>query len=123
MTRRRTKGDLRRQMKKSQAQELGTSTQVGGRIMPASGSRRGMKGDARVIGELRIENKFTEAKQWPLKLDDLKLIASRASGGEIPVLQLDYRQPPRTQRYAVVRWSDLLALLEAAEVIGAGDKG
>jgi hypothetical protein len=110
-------------MKKSQAQELGTSTQVGGRIMPASGSRRGMKGDARVIGELRIENKFTEAKQWPLKLDDLKLIASRASGGEIPVLQLDYRQPPRTQRYAVVRWSDLLALLEAAEVIGAGDKG
>ena len=110
-------------MKKSQAQELGTATQVGGRIMPASGSRPGMKGDARVIGELRVENKFTEAKQWPLKLEDLKLIASRARGGELPVLQLDFRQPPRTQRYAVVRWDDLVMLLEAAEALGVDDKG
>ena len=81
-----TKKDKR----KSRKQELRIAEDIGGRRQPGSGNQAHAKGDVRKKGEFRIEAKFTRAKQFTLKREELDKINGECSYGEKPVFQIDF---------------------------------
>lgn len=67
------------------------------------------KGDVKVPGVLRDENKTTGARSFSLKLDDLKKVASAAKRDEIPVLTISFEDNLH-QQYRVLRDADFMEL-------------
>lgn len=82
---------------------------LGGSTQPASGALPGRKGDGRVFDKLRVEAKFTQAKEYKLQLSELNKIAGECEGNERPLVVVDFREK-RTgkliSRFAVLRMSD-----------------
>jgi len=77
----------------SKKQERRVAEGVGGRAQCGSGALPGNKGDGRVYGRLRIENKFTTKKSYSVKRSDLDKIRAECQGRETPVFQIDFRDP------------------------------
>lgn len=87
--------------KRSQAQEKRAAKREGGYVQPASGALSGAKGDVRAPG-IRMECKFTRAKSFSLKLEELMKIEGEANANEKPVFEIEFQgvHPPR--RYVVL---------------------
>jgi translation elongation factor EF-Tu-like GTPase len=76
--------------KRAKKQEKDAATRFRGYGTPASGSRD-VKGDVRVKGKARIECKTTKNKSFSVTLEMARKIEEAAlSGGEIPVLLVEY---------------------------------
>ena len=110
--------DRRRAMKarkkRSQKQELQIAGQFDGRTQPGSGAMPWAKGDVRKKGVFRIEAKFTEAKSYSLKLEDLEKIEAECEGAEKPIFIIDYLENGTRSlrgRYAVLTDTHLEELL------------
>ena len=75
---------------------------MGAKRQKASGSLSGAKGDIRKVGVLRGECKFTRAKSFSLKLEELKKIELEVGAGENPAFFIEFQcqQPPK--RYVVL---------------------
>jgi hypothetical protein len=67
------------------------------------------KGDIKVPGLLRDENKTTAKRSFSLKLDDLRKVAAAAKGDEMPVMTISFEDNLQ-QQYRVIRDSDFLEL-------------
>ncbi len=83
-----TKKRLRRASQK-QEREI---ERVGGRAQSGSGSKVGNKGDGRVRGRYRIENKFTQASSFRVTLAELRKIRSECEGLEVPVFDVQFKE-------------------------------
>ncbi len=66
--------------------------ELGGNAQPGSGSRPGYKGDGRIRGRYRIENKFTTTGSFRVELADLIKIRSECTGLEVPVFEIQFRE-------------------------------
>jgi len=113
----RRKHKFKKNKRRSLQQEVDIMEELGGRTQPGSGNQPGAKGDVRKKGELRVEAKFTEANSYSLALDDLYKIAGEASFGELPLFVIDFLEPGKRSlkdRFAVVHFTDLKGLLDAA---------
>lgn len=84
-----TKKDKRR----SQELERRTAKKLDARTQPGSGNQDHAKGDVRKKGSLRLEHKFTRAKQYILKREELDKINGECAYGEKPVFQIDFLNP------------------------------
>lgn len=83
----------------------------GARRVPQSGAGY-LKGDGKGENYL-VQAKTTEKRSYSLKLADLRKATAEAHTEErIPVTQLQFEAGD--ERYAVLRWQDFTALLEAA---------
>lgn len=90
-------------------QERSTAEALGGSRQTGSGARRGHKGDGRVFGRFLIENKFTQAKEFRLKLADLRKARAECTGQEVPVFNVQFREPHTLMvldNWALVPWSE-----------------
>lgn len=88
-------------------QERATAEALGGHRQSGSGARRGYKGDGRVEGKFRIENKMTRAESMRVHLSDLRKIRSECSNQEVPVFEFDFRDRHTLQakeKWALVPW-------------------
>lgn len=75
---------------RSKKQEKELSERIGGRRVPASGSRE-EKGDVRKRGVLRIEAKTTQNKSFSVTLDMVDKIESAALAcGELPIIVVEF---------------------------------
>lgn len=93
--------------------ESETAEALGGRRTPASGAGD-TKGDGRVQGRFRIENKTTAAKGYRLTKDTLQKIDDAARPyGERPILivQFEQRLGPH-KRFAILEYNDFLELVD-----------
>jgi len=93
---------------RSTRQEKYNAKQEGGQVTVNSGAMDD-KGDVKVPGVLRDENKTTGARSFSLKLDDLKKVASAAKRDEIPVLTISFEDNLH-QQYRVLRDADFMEL-------------
>lgn len=89
----------------SQQQEKRAAADLGGRTQAASGgTRMGGGGDVRVMGDVKVECKVTEASVFVIKkseLDKIRLEAAKTL--EEPIMQFAFRDKTgRLDRYAVV---------------------
>lgn len=76
--------------KRAKKQEKSWASRTGGKLTPASGARD-VKGDVRVKGVLRLENKTTQNKSFSVTLDMVRKIeAAAASGGEVPAIVVEF---------------------------------
>jgi len=107
----RVKSKSRTTRARSSRQEKYNAKAVGGRVTANSGAL-GEKGDVRVPGLLRDENKTTKHRSFSLKLADLERIAAQAEGDEIPVLTICFEDDLRKQ-YRVISDAWFHQLLEA----------
>lgn len=83
-----------RQLRKaSQRQELETASLIGGRRQKASGACVGSKGDVRLAGVLRGEEKLTKAGSITIKREWLDKIRSECTGREKPFLHVRFINP------------------------------
>lgn len=105
-----TGGPSRQRLRKAATkQERETAEALGGRRQTGSGARRGHKGDGRVFGRFRIEDKFTQAKEFRLKLTELWKARSECAGREVPVFNVQFREPNTLKvldSWALVPWSE-----------------
>lgn len=76
----------------SMKQEQKSAEALGGRRQTGSGSRVGHKGDGRVRGRYRIENRFTTAQSHPVKLADLRKIRAECEGLEVPIYDVQFKE-------------------------------
>ena len=74
----------------SKKQERRIAEGVGGKAQTGSGSRPGYKGDGRVAGRFRIENKLTFKDSYRVTLADLHKIRSECDGFETPVFEVEF---------------------------------
>lgn len=72
------------------------------------------KGDARKVGELRVECKTTGSKAYNLKLEEIIKIQSEAiSGGdEYWAMQIEFQGQYTNRKVAVIDWSEYMHLIE-----------
>lgn len=88
-------------------QERRVAESLGGHRQTGSGARRGYKGDGRVDGRFRIENKMTRAESMRVSLKDLQKIRSECEGLETPVFEVEFRDKhtlrPK-EKWALVPW-------------------
>ena len=111
--------------KTSLKQEVEVCELLGARTQPGSGNQPGAKGDGRRKGELRIEAKFTKARSYSLKLEELDKLMGEAAQGELPVFVIDYLDPGTSKlrdRYAVLPFSDAQELIELRREKNAATK-
>lgn len=90
-------------------QERETAEALGGKRQTGSGARQGHKGDGRVRGLFLIENKFTQAKEFRLKLAELRKLRAECTGQEVPVFNVQFREPETLKvldSWALVPWSE-----------------
>ncbi len=74
----------------SPKQEARTAKEFGGHVTIGSGNKH-MKGDVRIPGLARIENKCTSKKSFSITIDMIKKLRDNAIGyGEIPIIQIDF---------------------------------
>ena len=86
--------------RRSDRQEHSNAREVGGRVTANSGAGRD-KGDVKVPGLLREEDKTTTKVSYVLKLDDLRKVAAAARGDEIPIMRIAF-EDDLNQQYVVV---------------------
>jgi uncharacterized Zn finger protein (UPF0148 family) len=91
-------------------QEKRVAKELDARQTIASGQTPIDKGDIR-SDVVRVECKYTDAKSYTLKADDLTKIASQATGEQIPLFYVEFRKAG--DAYYVVPEHWFLALLEA----------
>ncbi len=82
----------KRLKKASMKQERESAEAVGGRRQSGSGARPGHKGDGRVRGRYRFENRLTTAASHTVKLADLRKIRSECEGLEVPIYDLQFKE-------------------------------
>ena len=71
-------------------QEAETAKRLGGRVVRGSGCGS-EKGDARVEGVIRVENKTTRAKSFSVTREMIAKIESAAlSAGEVPAMEIEF---------------------------------
>ena len=94
--------------RRSDRQEGHNARRVGGCVTANSGAGRD-KGDVKVRGLLREEDKTTQKASYVLKLDDLRKVSAAAQGDEIPIMRIAFEDDLR-QQYVVVSgdWFQLL---------------
>lgn len=88
-------------------QERKRAEELGGRRQTGSGARPHAKGDGRVEGRFRIENKMTRAASTRIELKDLKKIRSECEGTEVPVFEVEFRDKQTLEtkeKWALVPW-------------------
>lgn len=76
--------------RRSQRQERELAEATGARQQKASGSLPWAKGDVRLRGSFLAECKFTRAKSYSMKLQDLNKIRGECSSDEVPVLDVTF---------------------------------
>ena len=76
----------------SMQQEQQSVEALGGRRQAGSGARPGYKGDGRVRGRYRIENKLTTASSHRVKLSDLRKTRAECEGLEVPVYDIQFKE-------------------------------
>lgn len=76
----------------SMKQETACAESVGGQRQKGSGNLSWNKGDGRVRGRYRIENKFRTAASITVKLADLQKIRAECVGLEVPVFDILFRE-------------------------------
>lgn len=89
----------------SKLQDKAVMERLGGRVQPASGSLGGNKGDGRVFGRFRVETKYTVNDTYRLDVRELFKIAGEATGTEVPVMVIDFKEPGSARvrgRFAIV---------------------
>lgn len=103
-------GPSRQRIKRaSMQQEEETARALGGHRQTGSGARPGYKGDGRVMGRFRIENKFTTAKEFRLKLAELRKIRAECSGQEVPVFDVQFKDKDTLKlidHWVLVPWNE-----------------
>lgn len=90
--------------------------ELGGRIMPGSGSKSGYKGDGRVFDRARVEMKETFSRTFAMTRDILNKIRGECSGKEEPVVVVDFKDKAtgRTEdRWAIIEFKVLKRFLDA----------
>lgn len=88
-------------------QERRTAEALGGHRQTGSGARRGYKGDGRVEGRYRIENKMTRAASVRVHHSDLQKIRAECAAGEVPVFEVEFREKSTLRvkdKWAMVPW-------------------
>jgi hypothetical protein len=80
----------KRDKKHSTKQDLRMAARTGGRLQPGSGNQDDAKGDVRVKGKYRIEDKFTRAASFSLTREILSKIRGECEHGEKPVLGIEF---------------------------------
>jgi hypothetical protein len=83
----------RRLRKRIRREERETAEMVGGYAQKASGALLSAKGDIRVKGKLRGEEKSTEKKSFILKREVLDKIRGECVGTERPFVMIRFRNP------------------------------
>jgi hypothetical protein len=99
-------------------QERRTAEGLGGYRQTGSGARRGYKGDGRVEGRYRIENKMTRASSTVVRLSDLQKIRGECSTGEVPIFEVEFRERGTLRpldKWALVPWDAWERLANAAD--------
>jgi len=72
-------------------QERRIAESLGGHRQSGSGARPGYRGDGRVEGKFRIENKMTRSASIRIPLADLRKIRSECGSGEVPLYEIEFR--------------------------------
>jgi hypothetical protein len=75
---------------------------MGAQRQKASGSLSGAKGDIRKTGSMRGECKFTRARSYSLKLDELMKIEREAAAGEQPAMFIEFQCQHPPKRFVVI---------------------
>jgi hypothetical protein len=93
---------------RSDRQEKRTAKKYSGQRTLNSGAMDD-KGDVKVAGKYRFEDKTTRGRSYVLKLDDLRKLARQARGDEMPVLKVCF-EDNLDQQYCVIPqdWFDQL---------------
>jgi hypothetical protein len=90
---------------------------VGARVQPGSGNQPGAKGDSRLRGKLRIENKDSYSNQFILRLAVLHKIMGECGPGEKPAVVVTFMEPhthrPR-ERWSIIPHTDWEEYVNAA---------
>ena len=81
---------------RSHRQESHNARAVGGRLTVNSGAGRD-KGDVKLPGRLREEDKTTLKASYVLKLDDLRKLQAAAQGDEMPIMRIAFGDDLRSQ--------------------------
>jgi uncharacterized Zn finger protein (UPF0148 family) len=98
--------------KQADKQEQRVAKQVGGRQTIASGQTPVDKADVR-SETVRVECKYTDKKSYSLKAADLAKVASQATGDQMPLFYVEFRE--HGEAYYVVPEHWFLQLLELYE--------
>lgn len=74
---------------RARVQEAATAKRIGGRQTRASGAKN-EKGDVRLKGFVRIENKTTKAASYGVSMETVQKLEDAVVGaGEVPILQVE----------------------------------
>lgn len=90
-------------------QERTVAESLGGHRQTGSGARPRHKGDGRVEGKFRIENKMTRTESIRVPLSDLRKIRAECSPGEVPIYEVQFRDKHTLavkEQWALVPWSE-----------------
>lgn len=98
--------------KRSRAQEKRVAAREGGRRQPGSGSAEGFEGDVRITGKYRGECKFTRARSFSLKLEELLKLERQAGARELPAFDIEFQGVNPHRRYVVLPEWAFDALME-----------
>jgi len=103
--------DRRRRVRTSQKLEQGLARDVGGRTQPGSGNQDA-KDDVRVIGEWRLEHKYTDSvRSYTLLVEDLAAVVRHANLAlEWPGLVLTFRKLAR--KFVIIPYEIFLEMVE-----------
>jgi hypothetical protein len=101
--------------KRSEDQERRAAGRYGGRVQPASGALDHCKGDLRDKGVSRGECKFTLAKSYSIKLEELRKIESEVKGDEVPFLEIEFQGVHPSKRYVILPDWAFQSLLQKKE--------
>lgn len=100
-------------------QERRCAEELGGHRQTGSGAVRGIKGDGRVFGKYRIENKSTTSKSFDLKLSDLQKIRSHCAGLEVPIFEVEFQEKITfrpIEKWALVPWDEWVRRTRESDV-------
>lgn len=98
-------------------QERTVAESIGGRRQTGSGAVKHLKGDGRVEGKYRIENKMTTGLSLRVPLSDLTKIRSECVGAEQPIYEVEFKEKGTLRsadKWALVPWDELQRLINAA---------
>jgi hypothetical protein len=107
----------KRIQKASRRNERITADRLGGRTQPGSGNQPGMKGDVRVRGRFRIENKDSYSNQFILKTSILDKIRGECGGGETPAVVVTFME--KMTHRPLDRWV-IIPFAQWEEIANAG---
>lgn len=100
-------GGLTASHRRSRDQERDTAKRLGGQTTPRSGAGKFHKGDVRLKGVLRLDNKTTKHRSFSVTADMIQTLEEHAAmSGEFPVfeVEIDNQGTPR-KVYVVPTWA------------------